>query len=269
MRVVVAVVAILLALVGPALAERLTLTGQVTYRERVALPSNGSLSVNLIDLATPATPTVAARATLGGPGQVPLTFTLHFENSVILPDHAYALTATIADENGAVWFTSPTPYAVDPLAPAADILIILTHPEQPADAVVTPEPVAAEPEAVADLPPPALPPIVDTTWRAVSIGGNPVADNIVSSLSVASDMRAGGKGGCNSWFAQAQLGETQLVFSAVAATRMACLSDVATAQEAAFFAALASTRSWRLAEDELTLTDGAGRALAVLEKSPF
>jgi putative lipoprotein len=267
MRVFGAGLALLLMLAGPAFAERMTLTGQVTYRERIALPPNGSLSVNLIDLATPATPTVAARATLGGPGQVPLTFTLHFEDSVVLPGHAYALTATIADESGAVWFTNATPYPVEPLAPAADILLILSHPEQPAEPAATPP---APTEPVADLPPPpALPPIVDTTWRAVTIGGNPVADNVVSSLSVAADMRAGGKGGCNSWFAQAQLTETQLVFSAVAATRMACLSDAATAQEDTFFAALAATRSWRLAEDELTLVGGGGEALAVLEKSPF
>ncbi len=45
---------------------------------------------------------------------------------------------------------------------------------------------------------------------------------------------------------------------------MACLSDAATAQEDAFFAALAATRSWRLEGETLTLLDSGNGALVVL-----
>jgi len=41
MRIVLAMVALLLALASPALAAKVTLKGDVTYRERIALPPGG------------------------------------------------------------------------------------------------------------------------------------------------------------------------------------------------------------------------------------
>jgi len=257
MRIVIAMVALLLALASPALAAKVTLKGDVTYRERIALPPDGTLSVSLIDLAAPDQPRVSAKAPISSPGQVPLTFTLNFDDAVIVAGHSYALIAEIAGAD-AVWFRNAEPYALDPLAPAAPILIIVNIVPQEAPAP-TPEPVVA----------PAPSPILDITWQAETIGGAPVARGIVSSLSIASDMRAGGRGGCNSWFAQAEVNAERLIFSAVAATRMACVSDEATKQEDSFFAALAATRFWRLDKDHLILLDAGGVELANLGKSRF
>ncbi|KQW77467.1 hypothetical protein ASC89_20035 [Devosia sp. Root413D1] len=257
MRIVVAMVALLLALASPALAAKVTLKGDVIYRERIALPPGGTLSVSLIDLATPDQPRVSAKAPISSPGQVPLTFTLNFDDAVIVSGHSYALIAEIAGPD-AVWFRNAEPYALDPLAPATPILIIVNIAPQE-EPVPTPEPVVA----------PAPSPILDITWQAETIGGAPAARGIVSSLSIASDMRAGGRGGCNSWFAQAEVNAERLIFSAVAATRMACVSDEATKQEDSFFAALAATRFWRLDKDHLILLDAGGVELANLGKSRF
>ncbi len=260
MRVFVAILVVLMSLVGPAFAAKLTLKGDVTYRERIALPPGGSLTVSLIDLATPTQPRVSAKAAIASPGQVPLTFTLNFEESIILPGHSYALDAEITGEDGALWFRTTQPYPVDPMDPEAVILIIVNRAPEPEEPPVVPT-------VVPDQPTPL--PLLNVTWQAQSIGGNPVGRNLVSSLNIASDMRAGGRGGCNSWFAQAEVNEERLLFSAVAATRMACLSEEATVQEDTFFAALAATRFWRLDQGRLTLLDSAGAELVVLEKSPF
>lgn len=255
MRIVVAMVALLLAFASPALAAKVTLKGDVTYRERIALPPGGTLSVSLIDLAMPDQPRVSAKAPIASPGQVPLTFTLNFDDNVIVAGHKYAIVAEISGGD-TVWFRNTEPYAIDPLAPVEPILIIVNI--VPAEeAVVEPEPAAV------------LPPILNVTWQAETIGGAPVARGVTSSLSIASDMRAGGRGGCNSWFAQAEVTAERLVFSAVAATRMACLSEDATKQEDSFFAALAATRFWRLDNDHLILLDAGGVQLASLGKSRF
>jgi putative lipoprotein len=74
-------------------------------------------------------------------------------------------------------------------------------------------------------------------------------------------MRAGGRGGCNSYFAQASVGGESIGFSAIAATRMACLSEVATAQETAFFAALEAARVWRMDGEQLLFLDADGTEL--------
>jgi putative lipoprotein len=248
------VLAALLVSAMPSLAAKLTLSGEVTYRERIALPPGATLSVGLVDLAAPQTPRIAAKAALASPGEVPLNFNLNFDDTVLVDGASYGIVAEISGENGAVWFRNSEPYSVDPRAPAGPILIIVSFTGQ----TEAPAPAA-----------PATPAILDITWVASSIGGNPVAPNIQSSLSIAADMRAGGRGGCNSWFAQAELGDSTLVFSAVAATRMACLSEAATAQETAWFAALAATRSYRLEGNKLVLLDEARTELATLTPSRF
>jgi putative lipoprotein len=253
------VAALLLVSAVPALAERITLKGDVTYRERIALPEAGTLSVALIDLGEPQKPGLAATAAIARPGKVPLTFTLNLDTASLDPAHKYALVAQIAGDDGAVWFRNAEPYAVDPLAPAGPILIVVNFQA----ATGTPNAAGAPAE------PPAPPPILDITWKAASIAGHPVARGSLSSLSIGSDMRAGGRGGCNSWFAQAAVSGASLAFSAVAATRMACTDDTLTAQETAFFDALAQTRFYRLDQDRLALLDAAGAELAVLEKSRF
>lgn len=261
MRMILAILAMFMAFAGPAFADKVALKGDVTYRERIALPPGGTLTVSLVDLATPTQPRVSAKAAIASPGGVPLTFTLNFDESVVLPGHKYALDAEITGEDGALWFRTAEPYAVDPLAPASPILIIVSlapHEEKPA----APEPAAVVPEVTTS-------PLLNVTWEAVTIGGNPVAHGIVSSLNVAPDMRAGGRGGCNSWFAQAEISDERLLFSAVAATRMACVSEEATRQEDSFFGVLAATRYWRLDGKQLTLLDTAGTELATLEKSAF
>jgi putative lipoprotein len=254
MRIVLAIAALLLAFASPALAAKVTLKGDVTYRERIALPPGGTLSVSLIDLAAANQPRVSAKAPIASPGQVPLTFTLNFDENVIVAGHQYALVAEISGED-AVWFRNAEPYALDPLVPAAPILIIVN--------MVPAEEAVVEPEVVAP------PPILNITWQAETIGGAPVARGVASSLSIDSDMRAGGRGGCNSWFAQAEVSGERLIFSAVAATRMACVSDDITKQEDSFFAALAATRFWRLDNDHLVLLDAGGVQLASLSKSRF
>jgi putative lipoprotein len=258
LNLVVAVAAMLFAAVSPALADRFTLTGNVTYRERIALPEGGTLNVTLIDLTQPDRAGLSASAAIAKPGKVPLTFTLNLDTDALDPAHSYALVAQIAGADGAVWFKNIEPYAIDALAPVQPIMIVVNFQGS-----------FGKPGEATPAEPAAPPPILNVTWNALSIAGTPVARGSVSSLSIGSDMRAGGRGGCNSWFAQAQVGEQSLALSAVAATRMACLDDTMTAQETAFFNALAETRFWRLDHDQLTLLDTAGKELAVLEKSRF
>ena len=58
MRMILAILAVFMAFAGPAFADKVSLIGDVTYRERIALPPGGSLTVSLVDLATPTQPRV-------------------------------------------------------------------------------------------------------------------------------------------------------------------------------------------------------------------
>lgn len=255
-------VAVLLSLIvtcvvaSPALADMVTLRGEVTYRERIALPPGATLAVELVDLATAGEPArIRAEAPIVA-GQVPLAFTLSFDHRMIEAGHDYGLVAEISSD-GTVWFRNTNPHALVPLQPKEPLVVVTTFtgrvPEQPA----TPSP----PEVA------ATPPILDITWRAESVGGEPVVENADTTLSIERDMRAGGRGGCNSYFTQAEINGESLRFSAVAATQMACPSAEVTEQETSFFAALAATRFWRIRGGKLVLLDAGGRDVVVLAEA--
>lgn len=250
----VALLVAALAGMAPALAETVTISGEVTYRERTVLPENASLRIRLIDLTAPGTPTrVDVRAPIATPGQAPLTFTLNFDDRVLEQAHEHALVAEISS-GVELWFRNSAPYALNPVAPAAPIVIVADFVGRvlPRDAAET-RPAAAAPA-----------PLLDTRWQAETIGGQPVRPDIESTLTISRDLRAGGHGGCNSYFTQAVVDGDRIVFSAVAATRMVCFSEQAADQEARFFAALAAARFWRLDADGLVLLDEGGGELARL-----
>ena len=242
------------ALVSPALAAVVELPGQVTYNERFALPDGATLRIQLVDETLPNAPSRLAVEAQIGPGHVPLSFTLAFEDTLILPGHSYALIASIS-AGGGLLFRNFEPYPVAPLAPAAPVLIVATLVGQ----VVTGSASSAEPVPFA---PPA---ILDSTWRAVSIGGALVLPRTTPTLAIGNDNRAGGSGGCNSWFAEAKLDQDAMHFGRITSTHRDCPEAIG-AQEQAFHEALSATATWRVAGDELTLFGMDGKALLTFHR---
>jgi putative lipoprotein len=236
----------------PALAAPVTLSGQVTYHERIPLPAEASLGVRLVDLSRPdARSSVHAEAVLHNPGKVPLDFALRFDDGAIIPNHRYALVAEISAQDHTV-FRNTIQYPVNPLKPQGPIVIVVNFVGKLANAA---------PQAAA----PAAPSILEIRWRVADLAGKAVGGTGHATLTIGSDMRAGGKGGCNNYFAQAQMNGPDLAFSAVAATRMAC-SDAIMADENAYFAALGTVRSYLIDGGSLTLLDQDGHAAIGLVK---
>lgn len=239
-------------LTNAAMAEDVVFTGEVTYRERIALPADAQLWVTLVSLSD-GKAVVSAAASVSTRGQVPLQFTLNVRSQVIADGRAYGLTAEIRSQ-GRIMFRSTEPVHVDTGAPAPTRILVSVALDPPHDA---PEPV----------PPVDAPnPLLDTIWRVTSIGGDPVMPATAPTLSIAADLRAGGHGGCNNYFTEASFIEAPLSFGPVAGTRMACAPDVM-AQETRFFAALGAIAGYELAGDALKLFDAAGIALVGLVRA--
>ena len=238
-------------LLGPAMAaEQIRLTGQVTYRERIALPPDAQLQVTLVALDAPHVARAGATAAINGPGQVPLQFVLNVRSDTLSLTKSYGLVAEIRS-GGATMFASRAPVPVDPAAPEP-VLILVNF--------AAPAPVEASPS---QQDPSAL---FDTLWNVRSLNGKPVLKSTEMSLSIAPDRRAGGNGGCNNYFTEAMLDGPALSFGPVAATRMAC-DTTAMQQEAAFFAALATAAGYELAGDRLDLLDTNGKSVIGLSRS--
>ena len=225
-------------------AAEIALSGKVTYRERMALPSGATLQVQLIDVSRPDAPaTVEGETVIAHSGQVPVPFTLSFDSALIRPGHGYALSATISAE-GSPLFRNATRYPIDPLAPPIPTLLLLN----------------LVPRGPPPLPAPA---IANIAWHLTAIGGEDVAGEARATLSIGEDGRVGGSGGCNRYFAQAEIAGDKLEISAIASTRMACPPPISDA-ETAYFAALGSARTFAVAGKSLVFIDKDGNKVLTL-----
>jgi len=227
-----------------------TLEGTATYRERIALPAEAVLKIELIDLALPDRPRVTVSAPTGA-GQVPLAFTLTFEDSMILPQHDYALNAEILA--GEFRFRNTEPYPVNPLTQAEPILIV-------AQSVSQSDPPSSEPVVSEEQLP-----IIGVTWEATTIGEAPVPPGVDVSLLIEADLRAGGVGGCNSYFSQTTLTKDSFAIGELARTQRSCGYD-RNMLEQSFFQALRTAATWTVEGETLTLLDASGKPTVMFER---
>jgi putative lipoprotein len=104
---VIALIAAALTLVGlapAAMAEPKTLSGTVTYRERIALPPGAVIEVRLVDVSRADAPsTTIAETSVKSTGQVPVAYRLQYDDAQIRPGRSYALQARITVDDR-LWF---------------------------------------------------------------------------------------------------------------------------------------------------------------------
>lgn len=222
-----------------ALAAQRTLKGEVTYRERIALPPDAVLVVQLADVSRADAPAaVVAEQKISPAGQVPIRFRLKFDRAAIRPNATYALQARIS-VGGSLWFVTDTRYEVDPLRTERATLV-LTRASQPAG---------------------PAPRIFGTEWLAEDIGGRGVVDTARSTLRIERNGHASGLGACNRYFASAKVEGNRISFTGIGATMMACAPALMD-QERKLFQALRKAASFRVERGKLHLVDARGRDLA-------
>jgi putative lipoprotein len=241
----------------PAMAASLVLTGEVTYRERIALPPQSRLKLTLLDVSGADSQTlVEAMAPLSGSGQVPLQFTFEINTNAIDPHRDYALVAEITS-SGSLWFKNPIPLSLDPFHPPEPLLVMVNF------VGVDARPNAAPP-LVADLE--VTTALLDTVWTVESMAESAAVFVSPITLTIAPDRRAGGVGGCNDYFAEAHLEGPDLSFGPIVASRKLCAASVMTG-EAAYFEALSDVTAYELEDDHLLLLDRYGITVIRLVKA--
>ena len=108
-----------------------SVTGTVTYRERLALSPEAKLVVELRDVSyADASAPLIARQTISGPGQVPISFRLEYNRDDIDARNTYGISARIIEADGRLAFTNDTAYDVitggNPSR--VDMLLVLVQP---------------------------------------------------------------------------------------------------------------------------------------------
>jgi putative lipoprotein len=107
------------AIAGPLLAacatippteEPVSVTGSITYRERMALPPTAQVEVTLADVSLMDAPskTIAQQSFTADGRQVPFAFSLTVDQRQLDPRHSYAVSARITDASGRLMFITDT-----------------------------------------------------------------------------------------------------------------------------------------------------------------
>jgi len=230
-----AALALLVAM--PAAAE--TVTGTVTWRERMMLPPEAILEVTVEDISRADAPsTRLARFALSPVGAPPLAFELDLP----APDPRARLTlrATIRD-GGALIFTTDTivPVLTQGAPTHADLLLVR---------------VAA----------PAVPTLTGIDWRLTALAGIPLPsgarDPVLRFDPGMDGATFSASAGCNRFGGTARIEGEAIAFGPARATRMACPPPL-DAAESALAAALESAVRWDIDGQTLRLRDAAGTVL--------
>ena len=233
----------LTALAPAVAAEDVRFSGLVTYRERMLLPSDSILTITLVSLPDQRRIT-SASAPLAAKAASPIQFSLDVRSNVLAAGGQFGLVASVSLSGGGS-FANVEPVLVDPAEPEGNVIEVVFATAPPPVSTVSIDPVE----------PPN--PLLDTAWRVIGIGGDPVLADTEVTLAIAMDRRAGGNGGCNSYFTEADFETSALSFGPVAGTRLVC-TPATMAQETAYFAALSTIAGYDLSGASLALVDAMG-----------
>lgn len=229
----------LLAVPGvPAAAEQV-LHGEVLYRERIALPPNAVLSVQLADVSLADAPAaIVGEQKIDPAGQVPIKFEIKFDPSVIRTSMTYALQARITVDDK-LWFITDTRHEVDPLTTQMQTVMV---------------------KKVSQADEPEISTMFDRDWLAEKVAGVDPLPEQRATFRIDQSGGITGKGFCNGYFATAKIDGSNLTIGQAGATQMACAPDQMAA-DAALFDAFGKAASFQIDKDGLVIADENGNEL--------
>lgn len=108
--------------------ERINIFGELTYRQRIALPPDASATVTLLDLGqgdANVEETIVTQIHLSDFKQVPIAFSLTYPSDVIHSGNTYRLRARIRDKQGKLLWRSHGPIKFDPLDDSKKLTIVM------------------------------------------------------------------------------------------------------------------------------------------------
>ena len=228
------------------------ITGTVTYRVRMALPSDAAIDVRLEDVSradAPAT-VVAENIFMANGKQVPIAYQLPYSANDIQASHRYQVRAQITT-GAKLLFVTTTAYPVLTNGAPATVNMVL----QP----VSSAPPASGSGAESSAGTVGSAPLLGTTWRLTQLDGKPpiqtTGKNFAQLALDEGQNRYSASSGCNRLTGTIELKDDFLTFGAGASTMMACPEPLMK-QERAFDMMLRSVTGYRISGRTLELLAG-------------
>lgn len=229
---------------APAVAAPRSLSGTVSFRERMMLPPSAVVEVKLLDVSLADAPARTIAQTRISGRRIPAPWTLRFDSRRIDPQRSYVLQARILD-GGQLLFTTTERHSVFAGGPDNTDLWVQRVAGQYQPATRATSPIGS--------------------WQLASLGGVETPAAIVTTLTIAADGKVSGRGGCNGFGGNATIQGRVIRFSRMVSTMMACEPDKM-AQEQRFLKTLERVHRWTMQRGtgRLALLDRGGRPLMTL-----
>ncbi len=214
------------------------LTGTVTYRERMMLPPDAVIRVQLEDVSRADAPAIIlASDRLEPRGGPPFGFRLEYDPGQISPRHSYALRARV-EADGRLLFINDTRVDAFANGPTGPVRIpVVRVPSSPASASAT---------------------LAGPRWELLDLNGAPPPDgnpDRPAHLEFDADQaRVRGYSGCNALTGDFSADGGSLAISGVAGTMMACVTGMALERQ--FLDMLETVSAYRIDGTVLTLYAG-------------
>ncbi len=228
--------------------DTMDVTGELTYRARIALPPDAVMTVRVSDTgrADAAAIPVAELAEATDGAQVPLPFVIPVDTETLETNPHLTLRATIEGADGALLWTTDTVIPVTPpeTGPTVDLgPITLVQVAGTAD-----ETASATPQG---------------EWMIIDIDGSAPIDGSNPTIALSDDGTISGSTGCNNFTGSFTLDGDQLTLGPLATTRKACVPELGD-QEAAILAVLneASSLSTEPSTATLTISTDSGASIS-------
>lgn len=247
--------ALLALTLGAGLAGADEVTGTVTYLQRMLLPPDSVVEIQLLDVSRADAPsTEIATYSIKQPGPPPYSFTLDYDPEAIDGTATYVVRATVRD-NGRLIMTTDTAYPVLTRGAGNVVEMVMKGVEQSDGA----------PGSKPDVD------LVNTYWKILTLKGQSisVAENQKEPhLILRMDGSYNATAGCNMIRGGYSIAGTGLSFSPGPSTLMACIKPL-DAYEAALGQVLLEAEGFRIAGETMELLDTTGEPLATFRAVYF
>jgi putative lipoprotein len=111
---------------GETPGQPLAVTGEVLYRERIAMPEGAVVTVRVSDVSRADAPAdVIGEQVIETPGNVPVKFSVGYDPAKIQPGHTYAVSARIEVNGQLMWINTTHIPVITNGNPTSDVAVLV------------------------------------------------------------------------------------------------------------------------------------------------
>ncbi|MBT8146147.1 MAG: YbaY family lipoprotein [Gammaproteobacteria bacterium] len=241
------------SMTSAAVAELKSMEVSISYRERIALPPDAQLDVQLIEVSRADVASGRIASQRFAMTSVPMAITLNYDSQVVAEQARYAIVASIWSGDEQIFRTARRFSVLDGSVAGTETETV----EVQLTMVTEDDQISGPPRSIRGI-----------QWAATEVAGQAWSNADPATLTIDDEMNFSSFGGCNRFSGQLILTESEINFPEnFAGTLMTCPGQ-AEALERTYLDALRLVSRYLRYGGGLIMTDASGNALLHFEERP-